>query len=574
MNPNIKNTTFLEHINSTYNAKQFDNYKINSYNNAPDIKARVEKIYLTARQKKFNDIVKREINQLAQVAHAHNIKLVFIKGLILAELLYDKPEERFFFDVDILVKHNDLKSALEICNRLGYSSDSFGNDDMLGKAVEHHLNDTSHHFPKITKFLRHGSAEFEISIEIHTQVYAQYMHQIAAPDNTIVTNSVVDNSVLFSHSEYTNVYKLANYDEFLLLIMHATKDFFDVILTHLCHPVRPSYFHMKHLIDIDLYFNKYSLDFNVLLKRAIEWNIIPEVTLFLRVIATYNPNCIPISVVDEAYRLFGRKVGFIASYIHLFLKSFNAYEVLQKSSWELTTYILEKIEITHPLCTSYKRYDYKNLPKESRFSINEFSNNINNAFKTHYKGVHYKNNRRLDNCNDWRCDGATRWTDDFMFFHFHIKLDEFHFEDDLPHENNEADMLAFYFLNRNSKENSHCITNLEVHLCMETDSNLKSFGIPYIYCREHNPRTDTWAILDSSLYEYDFAIYENSYILDFGISWAWLNTFVFQNELILDIHAKDCDSKPPLYRTELVLADTMHYHGLRDISSFACIKIV
>lgn len=60
-------------------------------------------------QREFNKIVIKHISDIKILAERRNIKILILKGIYLAEILYNPPEQRKFSDIDILIRIEDIQ---------------------------------------------------------------------------------------------------------------------------------------------------------------------------------------------------------------------------------------------------------------------------------------------------------------------------------------------------------------------------------------------------------------------------------------------------------------------------------
>lgn len=69
---------------------------------------------------RYNYILKRYL-EIQELFFQANINVILIKGIALANRLYDKPQKRYVGDVDIFVDKVDFSAALTLLIRLGYN---------------------------------------------------------------------------------------------------------------------------------------------------------------------------------------------------------------------------------------------------------------------------------------------------------------------------------------------------------------------------------------------------------------------------------------------------------------------
>ena len=124
-------------------------------------------------QRNRNEMFRKEIHRLSSFFADNDVRLVHIKGLILAEDIYEEcPEIRKSYDIDILVAPKDAGKALDLLGKLGYIIKS------ENKAVSAQLKESHYrkviagaiHFPEFSVKIVHNEMEYEINMDFHIAI--------------------------------------------------------------------------------------------------------------------------------------------------------------------------------------------------------------------------------------------------------------------------------------------------------------------------------------------------------------------------------------------------------------------
>lgn len=572
----------VKFMQQQFSERQFFDYQLPQFGTfskpilSGDVNGRI------AWQKIFNRICKEEINALAKIAKETNIQIAFMKGLVLAEDVYAVPEKRFFGDIDLLVNLSDLKKFLKKCETLGYTFLFMETDETIEKGIVHSADSKMHHYHELSKTINLGAIQIEINIDVHTQVYSQSFHQIKIPYASITT-PVLSRSILFDREGFENVYILNRNDDLIAMVLHTVKHFFENVMASMKSYEYSYFFKMRDLLDVDLFIEKYNIDYIELIEQAIKWDAVSELVFIFKIIESYKPNEFEKIDLDEIYKNHRRQGGFVASSINLFMTNFdNLFDLLLLPSWDLAKFIVDnRSDIEYPTILSYKGDDYKDL-SESCFTINEQSEKINNKL-----GTHHKVGRQIEQPDYWHCHGTTRWTDDHLFFK--LKVDS-SYALNLKADSHKgwapSNSIDFYFLKPNAKEKESFIKQIEIPLQIYDNKDNSLYGEPFIKVfdmelknmDEDNRLYKQW---DDDSFVSDFKVYGNDYILEVGFKLDILKDCIINNELICDIaivafddllpHTPD--NNPPR-RTVLSWASTFSYSDFHDITNFGRLKLI
>ena len=565
----------LEFIQQQFSEEQFSTYQPLPFHKPLKSDVREELVRRILRQKIFNAVCKDEMNALARVADEANIRIAFMKGLVLAEDLYVSPETRFFRDIDLLVQLHDLKAFLKACKTLEYSFYFMEDDETIDKGIEHSIGKKMHHYYEVSKVIYRNGVKIDIRIDVHTHVFSEAFHQIEIP-YTAVTKSALSSSILFSGCGFENIYVLNKCNDLLALVLHTVKHFFEGIMRSMKNNEDSVFFKMRQLLDIDLFIEKYDIDYIALFDRAIEWNAVSELVFMCKIIEMYKPNEFKKVNLNEIYQKHRRLVGFVAYSIDLFIKyNFdNMFELLLLPSWNLAKYIVDRRpKIEYPIISCRKGNDYHG-PQDSCFVIDEYADTIHNRFNTHHK-----DGRLLNNPNDLHCQGITRWTDEYLFFQIKVESsNKLNLKNSSYKGWTPTDSINFYFLKPTAKENQCFVRQIEIPLQVDDNANNASYGKPFIkvvdsefiYLDDLKVKYTIW---NEESFVYNFEVCGNDYVLEIGFKWDMLYDCISNKQIVFDINMVTFDDTPPR-RNILAWASTMNYSDFHDITTFGCVKIV
>lgn len=519
-----------------------------------------------------NDLMtccRREINNLAQMAEQKNIKVVFTRGVLLADDIYPDPMLRPFWDIDILIHESDLHDFVLICKSAGYTFDQLefdSDEEAIARGVDFAAVWHMHHFPILRKQVKGNLLNIEIALEVHTQIYAKYAHQVQHVDENMLMQDVLNSAVKHAFQLYQSVYILSPMDDLLALIAHAAKHFLHAIMNYVTvNGEETTNYRMRQLVDIDLHFDKYSCDINTLLQKAVSWDLVPECVFILKIMDLYVPGKFINDNIMDIYEKHRRNIGFYDFVIGLLLKSPQFDELIAFDNKRLAEYVISHIEISKPVFKCYTANSYEGLPCDATFTIDETAEDIPNCYNTHYKV-----NKLADYATRWRCDGAFRRDDTRLWINLNVHANNIYLKGMEPHIYHEADCIHVYFINNAPSKGQPFVRKVTILLCMDKDPNSPNHDQPYIRCLEYDFLNKLDIDVTGSDIIYNWQLYENSYKLDLGFALTFIENAILDNRIIFNIDAFANDAHHN--RSLLSLASNMHYFENHDISSFACLE--
>ena len=215
------------------------NHKIpmlgNSHLIPTDTQARLQQSYLRTLARSMR--LYEAFREVGTALNKAGIKFVALKGVYLAEALYEDIGLRFFSDIDLLVAEEDGERSLEVLRKVGYESPN--KKLIISKFVE--KNKEIVHYDPIVK----GEVSVEIHIKLH-RTTRDYHFNIPA----MLANAVP--AVIYDIPAHV----LQPIDLIIHLCVHADKHF------------KQGHVQFTGYLDIINRLEKYDLSLNELLERC------------------------------------------------------------------------------------------------------------------------------------------------------------------------------------------------------------------------------------------------------------------------------------------------------------------
>lgn len=225
-------------------------------------------IYSEIIQEKKNILFKNEILYLSEQAKKAGIKLIILKGILLADKYYPIPSKRHIADLDLFVDRKDFKKLLLICKDNGYLLEN--GKKITSYRVDKHLGEmaTDQHFDIIVKNID----GINICIDVHLRLFQQLWFGEASKQ---IPKDLCDRSVVSEVKDFSDAYELELHDLIIYLQLHFIQHFYKNILEGFCY--NDFYFQKKigSLFDIALILknNNDNLDWNKYIKLVNKYNL-------------------------------------------------------------------------------------------------------------------------------------------------------------------------------------------------------------------------------------------------------------------------------------------------------------
>lgn len=188
----------------------------------------------------FNKIKKqlqeKYIGLLNKFADKNAITIIFVKGIILANQLYDNPRNRFSSDIDILVNKKDILLVENFLIKEGFRKET---------------DKTGFH----SSFIK-TEKNNEVIIEVHNKLF------VLSADAFSLIKSIPIKKIHTRKIEYNEqqFYVLNHTYEFLYLFIHILRHFIDGTIHSRLYLL--SKYPISKIIELVLYINKYNCKIN------------------------------------------------------------------------------------------------------------------------------------------------------------------------------------------------------------------------------------------------------------------------------------------------------------------------
>ncbi len=216
-----------------------------------DILATLSKAYYTNILRNFSYY--QQLSEIIKQLHENEIEVIVLKGAYLAKTVYESDAVRFIGDMDLMVKAADLSKTQNLLLELGY------------KQKKHNLTD----------FKKQGAFNIDLhwNLDLTFKINPEMLWQAAQPCaiGNIKALSLSPEDLLFhvcSHAAYAN-----------------------------------NFGSMRFLYDIQKTIAHYAIDWNLLFKRASEWQAEKVVYLALYI----AKDCLAAEVPDKVLNEFKSK---------------------------------------------------------------------------------------------------------------------------------------------------------------------------------------------------------------------------------------------------------------------------
>lgn len=262
-----------------------------------DVQEYAEQLFANARQRFLNKIFTDEMLKIAQLFSERHIKVVFLKGIILAEKLYKEPEKRRSGDIDILVDIDFLGYAIGLLNELGYEFRTKNNylSAQRYNRLNKEMQEMSVHIPTLVKRIADNDYKLPcIELDCHIAIYGKMKQKFE------IAKKYLSRAEL---QEWCNsyVYVLEKYDNIIMLAGHYVKDVFRNQIFRYFSGWMPMRFNIKLnlLLDIAYLLERENVDYVILRKRLENIGKYKEFEIVFRIIAELFPNLIPNNFFEQ-----------------------------------------------------------------------------------------------------------------------------------------------------------------------------------------------------------------------------------------------------------------------------------
>lgn len=325
---------------------------------------------MDSQEKRYNTF-KQEMNILARKAIQENVDLLFLKGVILSEDLFDIPETRRSLDMDLLIDFSDLNIMDKILRNNGYyvlNEDTYTNSLVFVnkfKSIREELTHTNVYYKKMLI----DEAIFELEVDLHINC-CHYLTKFDKNDNRSLINR--QRSVLIRDQDFT-INTLDTNDTLIHLSAHFLRHFYWEYFRFLRGK---NHFELRQdlLFELALFVGKYqkSIKKEILINRAIELNQFePLFISFVLVNYIFEIGYIE-ELLPQMYDFYAKSnfENGLSSYFSKGILTCNLEIICRESSHQLSAEITRNLRILLPILNLERdRYISFDI-KESYFNIN------------------------------------------------------------------------------------------------------------------------------------------------------------------------------------------------------------
>ncbi|MGL4874455.1 MAG: nucleotidyltransferase family protein [Clostridium sp.] len=338
------------------------------------------------KQKIDNYFFLKAHEEILNTFNENKIRVVSIKGLFLADELYEDINIRRFGDIDLIIDRENIKKAFELLGKKGWylcdTKEQLNYDTLSTKDINTVISRMCH-INEIAKDYSLNNLYKTVCVDLHIRIYNDFDFE------SLYMKKIINRSIKKS-SLGLEVYELELHDKLLHLLCSFTKEHIDTLaksnlLGNTCkHVVR-----VNLLYDIALLINKYAnkIAWNILLQRAREIEKEGELLFAVKIFDFIFPDIIlekfkvNLQINFEKYYTTNLTDGFKRRCLP-YLINIDPEEFLTKPLYNIYTNLLKKLEWIGPEIKIYPEGDNKYI-KEC--IIDEKNNKIENYFNTYYK---------------------------------------------------------------------------------------------------------------------------------------------------------------------------------------------
>lgn len=214
---------------------------------------------MTALQKQRNQALKDEMEYIHKGLWAAGIRVIFLKGPLLGEMIYDLPEIRTTSDIDILIDLSKAPQTFEALGRLGYYYENNGDQYLTAEDYTRYIKMSPYHTFIGNHFMdsyhRKGNQRYEL--EVHFTPFAT-TPAISVDEHKALSKKLFEHAVGVPCGT-SNVLVLEPHDLIIQLSYHLVRH----LWMNLCHGVcvksndEKSDISLSHFHDVALVIAKY-----------------------------------------------------------------------------------------------------------------------------------------------------------------------------------------------------------------------------------------------------------------------------------------------------------------------------
>ncbi|HEY9060604.1 MAG TPA: nucleotidyltransferase family protein [Pseudobacteroides sp.] len=446
-------------------------------------------------QKNKNCIFEEEIYKIADAAEAAGIKAVFIKGLLLADDLYEKPEIRQSVDVDLLIEAHNMAPFLKILESLSYKPFDKKEGYQPWSFIEeniHTYKDKKHEeFYKEADF---KGRKVGVLLELH-------MHILQPGIIKTNTSQLIERAVLRNKKGH-NIWLLEMHDNVLLLFLHFYEHFI-ISFNNYCCSIETERTNIQSFHDIALLLDKYGsiISWDVMFERIKALKGCINLALAIHLFSGIYPGRVPDGFLKKLVSHGLDLSNPISKLCHHLISQLNPTDILYKDFDYLLKNMkpIEGNEVQQLLCP-FKNNDGQNMG--GLFLIDEFAENIENIY-----GTYISCGKKPISSSEGSGKGRVWWDPNRLYIHIKIYKKVLVFNGRVK---NYHDQDGVEILMNNGKDLRHR------HIVFNPQLEYDAVNMVII-----NGKTS--CRMDEEGVKYKIVIHDDGYELEAGVPWQCLD---------------------------------------------------
>jgi hypothetical protein len=289
--------------------------------------------------------------KIAEAFHTNGLELIALKGIYLAENLYQDIALRQFSDIDLLIKPEDGAACLSVLKELGF--------------VERKSQEISELIHSKSDFVHYKPLELnDVSVEIHIK-----LHRDSERYKVDLNRCWSDKKQVKIHGK--DFYALSLCDLIIHLCIHLDKHFREGHVQFTC------FNDITNVLEI----NSQIIDWELFLKRCQAFNCETDVMKYLILVHRYFNASIPDSVVDKYTMLLTDPEE------QLFYQYLHGYKFQQESKTAIPTHLYNLKRISS--LSDFSRYLKDVIFPPKSFMVEKYNIKIPALFIFYYPYRYY-----------------------------------------------------------------------------------------------------------------------------------------------------------------------------------------
>ena len=333
-------------------------------------KNKLKAIYYMLLQEKMGQIMREEVQKLAKLTQQQNIKVILLKGILLADKYYPNEKLRMTEDLDLFVSIEDLSKFMMICKNEGYKF--YDGGEITIQRIEKYKTmseiEKYHHIDPIVKPFKFSV----LSVDVHISFFLFHWF---GEKCQYISRDFYKRSIALQGQVYKNLFGLELHDLLIYQQMHFIQHLYKNIWEGFC----TGFFYVQKkvnlLFELAIIISQESnnISWDYYCKLCLKYEIAIEVAIVLEYINQIFGSIVPKNVISNliVYSNHYHKPLF---YDYVCRYDFNKkfQELLIRDATEQVKELVQNVFLKKEKhsCASSKK-------KAVCFEINHLSNNNN-----------------------------------------------------------------------------------------------------------------------------------------------------------------------------------------------------